>query len=54
MTELNTTFARLRKAGALKLVVLSGLFTGVEEAKADLLVVGDGLDGRHPDPLFRR
>jgi hypothetical protein len=37
---------RLKKAGALKLVVLSGLFTGVEGAKADLLVVGDQLDER--------
>lgn len=38
--------ARLRKAGGLKLVVLSGLFTGVDEAKADLLIVGDALEER--------
>ncbi len=38
--------ARLRKAGSLKLVALSGLFTGVEGSKADLLIVGDDLDER--------
>lgn len=38
--------AKLKKAGTLKLVVLSGLFTGTEDAKADLLVVGDNLDER--------
>lgn len=36
----------LRKAGALRLVALSGLFTGVPESKVDLLVVGDRLDER--------
>ncbi len=36
----------LRKAGALRLVTLSGLFTGVLESKVDLLVVGDRLDER--------
>lgn len=36
----------LRKAGALRLVALSGLFTGVPESKVDLLVVGDKLDER--------
>ena len=34
----------LKKAGTLKLVVLSGLFTGLAESKVDLLVVGDKLD----------
>ena len=34
----------LRKAGQLRLVALSGLFTGVAESKVDLLVVGDRLD----------
>jgi hypothetical protein len=38
--------ARLKKAGSLKLVVLTGLFTGVDDAKADLLIVGDQLDDR--------
>lgn len=38
--------AKLKKAGTLKLVVLSGLFTGATEARADLLVVGDQLDER--------
>lgn len=34
----------LRRAGTLKLVVASGLFTQTPEAKVDLLVVGDRLD----------
>jgi len=38
--------AMLRKAGALKLVVTSGLFTGVAESQIDLLIVGDKLDER--------
>lgn len=36
----------LRKAGQLRLVALSGLFTGVVESKVDLLIVGDRLDER--------
>lgn len=36
----------LRKAGALRLVTLSGLFTGVPESKIDMLIVGDRLDER--------
>lgn len=36
----------LKKAGTLRLVALSGLFTGVPESKVDLLVVGDRLDER--------
>lgn len=36
----------LKRAGALRLVVLSGLFMGVQQAQIDLLVVGDGLDER--------
>lgn len=36
----------LRKAGALRLVTLSGLFTGVPESKVDMLIVGDRLDER--------
>jgi hypothetical protein len=35
-----------KKAGALRLVVLSGLFTGAIETKADILVVGDKIDER--------
>jgi hypothetical protein len=31
----------LKKAGTLRLVALSGLFTGVPESKVDILVVGD-------------
>jgi predicted nucleotidyltransferase len=38
--------AALRKAGTLRLVVISGLFTGVAESKIDLLIVGDKLDER--------
>ena len=38
--------AALKRAGALKLVALSGLFTGVLESQIDLLVVGDNLDER--------
>ncbi|PIR83079.1 hypothetical protein COU19_02185 [Candidatus Kaiserbacteria bacterium CG10_big_fil_rev_8_21_14_0_10_56_12] len=36
----------LRRAGTLRLVALSGLFTGTLESKVDLLVVGDALDER--------
>lgn len=38
--------ATLRKAGTLRLVVLSGLFTGIIESQIDLLVVGDSLSER--------
>jgi hypothetical protein len=38
--------ATLRRAGTLRLVALSGLFTGILEPKIDLLVVGDNLDER--------
>ncbi len=36
----------LRRSGALRLVVLSGFFTGVLEPQIDLLLVGDHLDER--------
>ncbi|OGG62245.1 hypothetical protein A3I46_02175 [Candidatus Kaiserbacteria bacterium RIFCSPLOWO2_02_FULL_54_13] len=36
----------LRRAGVLRLVVLSGHFTGVVEPQIDLLVVGDALEER--------
>jgi len=36
----------LRKAGTLRLVTVTGLFTGAIEPKVDLLVVGDRLDDR--------
>ncbi len=36
----------LRRAGSLRLVALSGLFTGSIEPPVDLLVVGDSLDER--------
>lgn len=38
--------AALRKAGALKLVALSGLFSGIHESQIDLLIVGDNLEER--------
>jgi hypothetical protein len=38
--------AHLRRAGTLRLVALSGLFTGILEPKIDLLIVGDSLDER--------
>jgi hypothetical protein len=38
---------KLKKGGALRLVVLSGLFTGALETKADILVVGDRIDDKH-------
>ena len=38
--------ATLRRAGTLKLVALSGLFSGILEPQVDLLVVGDSLDER--------
>ncbi len=36
----------LKRAGTLRLVVLSGHFTGILEPQVDLLVVGDALDER--------
>ena len=36
----------LKRAGTVRLVALSGLFTGILEAQIDLLIVGDNLDER--------
>lgn len=36
----------LRKAGSLRVIALSGLFTGALEPKVDLLIVGDRLEER--------
>ena len=36
----------LKRAGTLRLVALSGLFTGIIEPQVDLLIVGDNLDER--------
>lgn len=36
----------LKKAGSIRLVALSGLFTGAIESKVDLLIVGDRLEER--------
>lgn len=49
-TDIVTT---LKKAGALRLVVLSGMFTGVIETKIDLLVVGDKLEDKHLESAVR-
>jgi hypothetical protein len=38
--------AALKKSGNIRLVVLSGLFTGALETKIDLLVVGDKLEDK--------
>ncbi|MEK7100113.1 MAG: hypothetical protein AAB883_03185 [Patescibacteria group bacterium] len=38
--------AVLKRAGALRLVMLSGLFTGAIESKVDLMIVGDRLDDK--------
>jgi len=35
-----------KKAGTIRLVALSGLFTGVTESKVDVVVVGDRIDDR--------
>ncbi|MDB4992069.1 MAG: seg [Parcubacteria group bacterium] len=43
----------LKKAGSVRLVVLSGLFTGAVETKVDLLVVGDKLDEKALDTSIR-
>ncbi len=37
----------LKKSGALRLVTLSGLFTGAIETKVDLLIVGDKLEDKY-------
>ena len=36
----------LKRAGVLRLVALSGLFTGIQQTQIDLLIVGDNLDER--------
>lgn len=41
--------AALKRAGTLRFVVLSGIFTGVVESKVDLLIVGDRLDEKALD-----
>lgn len=48
-TDLSDTriLTTLRKAGTLRVVALSGLFTGAVEPRIDLLVVGDRLEERH-------
>ncbi len=43
----------LKKAGSLRLVVLTGLFTDVVESKIDILVVGDRLDDKPLESAIR-
>lgn len=43
----------LKRSGNLRLVVLSGLFTGAIETKVDLLVVGDKLEDRPLESSIR-
>ncbi len=43
----------LKKAGSLRLVVLSGLFSGAIETKIDLLVVGDRLEDKPLEAAVR-
>jgi len=43
----------LKKAGALRLVVVSGLFTGAIETKVDLLIVGDKLEDKPLEAAVR-
>ena len=38
--------ASLKKAGTIRLVVLSGLFTGAIESKVDVLIVGDRMEDK--------
>ncbi len=43
----------LKRAGAIRLVVLSGLFTGAIDTKVDLLVVGDKLEDKYLEAAVR-
>jgi hypothetical protein len=43
----------LKRAGSLRVVVLSGLFTGALETKVDMLIVGDKLEDKHLESAVR-
>jgi hypothetical protein len=43
----------LKRSGSLRLVVLSGFFTGAIETKVDLLIVGDKLEDKPLDTAVR-
>lgn len=45
--------ASFKRAGGIRLVVLSGLFTGALEAKVDILIVGDKLEDRPLESAIR-
>ncbi|MEO6536101.1 MAG: hypothetical protein ABIT47_00255, partial [Candidatus Paceibacterota bacterium] len=49
-TDIVTSFKR---AGAIRLVVLTGLFTGALETKVDLLIVGDKLEDKQLESSVR-
>lgn len=38
--------ALIKKAGAIRLVAMSGMFTGAAESKVDILIVGDNIDDK--------
>ncbi|HEY4489404.1 MAG TPA: hypothetical protein VJA87_02890 [Candidatus Paceibacterota bacterium] len=44
----------LKRTGTLRLVVLSGMFTGAVDTKVDLLVVGDRLEERSLDTAVQK
>ncbi|MDP3794733.1 MAG: hypothetical protein Q8R13_02275 [bacterium] len=44
---------RLRRIGRIKLAVLSGIFMNLDNAKADLLIVGDGIAETKLHQFFR-
>lgn len=46
-------FERLRRMGQIKLAVLSGIFTNLDNSKADLLIVGDGISETRLNNFFR-
>ncbi len=52
MSDANMVTA-IKKAGNVRLMVLSGLFTGAIEPKVDVLVVGDKLDEKALDTAMR-
>lgn len=45
---------RVRKTGAVKLIIVSGIFTGEWEGEVDLLVVGDRMQERKFQSAMRR
>lgn len=48
-----TIASSVKKAGSVRLLALSGLFTNVPESKVDILIVGDHLDERSLSIVMR-